>query len=93
MTLKFKEDRPFADPEAAALELLRIYRKFIEEGQYGEPFTQVGVTNAEFIYRRGGSVQEYGAGRDYGIAQEWFEIFAGGTRVRILPAGAALGAI
>jgi len=91
---KFKEDRPFAKPEAAALELLRIYRKFIDECKYGDPFTQTGITNTEFIYRRGGSVAEYSAGRDYGIAKGWFEIFGGGTRVRILPAGEeALGTI
>ena len=90
---KFMSDRPFAKPEAAARELLKIYRKLIDESPYG-PFCQVGVTNSEFIYRRGGSVAEYGAGRDYGIAQGWIEIYAGGCRVRILPAGEdALGTI
>lgn len=84
---KFASDRPFASPEAAARELLQIYRKFIEENPHGDPFTQTGITNAEFIYRRGGSVAEYAAGRDYGIANQWFELFGGMTRVRILPAG------
>lgn len=87
--MKFVEDRPFAKPDDAARELLRIYRKFINECKYGDPFTQIGITNAEFLYRRGGSVDEYGAGRDFGIAHKWFEIFGGGTRVRILPEGEA----
>lgn len=91
---KFKEDRPFAKPEDAARELLRIYRQFIDNSPHGDPFTQTGITNSEFIYRRGGNVAEYGAGRDFGIANGWFEIFGGGTRVRILPAGEeALGTI
>lgn len=90
---KFAANRPFAKPESAARELLRIYRKFIDESEYG-PFTQAGTTNIEFIYRSGGSVAEYSAGRDYGIARGWFEIFAGGNRVRILPDGeGVLGAI
>lgn len=92
-TTRFKSDRQFADPEAAARELLQIYRKFIDESPYG-PFCQVGVTNIEFIYRRGGSAAEYAAGRDFGIAKGWFEIYAGGNRIRILPAGEdALGTI
>lgn len=82
-TTKFREDRPFASPGAAARELLRIYRNRLKDGA---PHTYTGVTNTEFI-QSGGSVSEYGAGRDYGIAQKWFRIDESGTRVFLLPDG------
>lgn len=81
--MKFKEPRPFADPKAAASELLKIYRGFIAaRPDVGHTYT--GVTNHEFIWGRGGSVEEYSAGRDYGIAQGWFRIDESGTRVFVL---------
>lgn len=83
---KFKSDRPFAAPEAAARELLRIYRAFLAM-RPDIPHTYTGVTNSEFIYKSGGSVEEYTAGRDYGIQRKWFEIGGGGTRVFLLPDG------
>lgn len=80
---KFKEDRPFGNPEAAARELLRIYRMMLKDGA---PHTYTGVTNTDFI-RGDGSATEYAAGRDFGVAQKWFRIDESGTRVFLLPAG------
>ena len=79
---KFKSDRSFAEPEAAARELLRIYRMKLADGA---PHTYTGVTNSEFIYQSGGSVAEYGAGRDFGFQQKWFRFDVSGTRVYLLP--------
>ena len=55
----FVEDGPFAKPEAAARELLRIYRDRLKDGA---PYTMTGVTNTEFIYTSGGSPANYRAG-------------------------------
>lgn len=94
MTIKYKEDRPFAKPEDAARELLRLYRKNIEDSPHGDTHAYVGVTNSAFLYQSMGSLTEYVAGRDFGIANKWFEIWGGGTRVNILPAGEeALGTV
>ncbi|MBB5051104.1 hypothetical protein HNQ36_001058 [Afipia massiliensis] len=81
---KFKENRPYSNPEAAARELLRIYRAVLKDGG---THTYTGITNREFIYDAGGSVEEYAAGRDFGIAQKWFRIDESGTRVFLLPDG------
>lgn len=83
---QFKSDSPFASPEAAARELLRIYRDFIA-AKPDIPHTYTGITNSAFIYQSGGSVAEYGAGRDFGIAQKWFRIDESGTQVHLLPDG------
>lgn len=84
--IKFQEARPFSSPEAAARELLRIYREFLR-ARPDVSHTYTGVTNSQFIYQSGGSVAEYGAGLAYGVAQKWFEIAGGGTRVFLLPDG------
>jgi len=80
----FVEDGPFANPEAAARELLRIFRDRLKDGA---PYAMTGVTNTEFIYTSGGSPTNYRAGMDYGLAQKWFAILGGGTRVHLLPDG------
>lgn len=80
----FVEARPFADPEAAARELFRIYRMKLADGA-SHPYT--GVTNSQFTSVSGGSVAEYALGRDFGIAQKWFRIDESGTRVFLLPDG------
>jgi hypothetical protein len=80
---KFVEDRPFAKPEAAAQELLQIYRQFMAR-RPNDGHTYTGVTNREFIVVRGGSVAEYSAGVTYGIEQQWFRIDGGGTRVYVM---------
>jgi hypothetical protein len=84
--MKLTEERPFAKPEAAARKLLEIVLSDdIDVGQY----SYTGVTNTAFT-RAGGSVAEYAAGRDYAIAQGWFEIDRSGSRIILLQAGADL---
>ncbi len=81
---RFKTDRPFANPEAAARELLRIYRNAMKDGA---THTYTGITNREFIYDVGGSVEEYRSGVTFGAARKWFRIDESGTRVFLLPDG------
>jgi hypothetical protein len=77
---EFVEKRPYADPEAAARKLLEIVlAKDIDVGQYA----YTGATNTAFM-EAGGSVAEYTAGRDYAIANRWFEIDRSGTRIVLL---------
>jgi len=81
--MKFTEDRPFAKPEAAARKLLKIVLSDdIDVGQHA----YTGATNT--ASRAGGSIAEYAAGRDYAVAQSWFEIDRSDTRIILLQAGA-----
>jgi hypothetical protein len=75
----FVPDPNYPTPESAARELLRLYREHTADGY---PYAYTGVTNMEFL-RGGGTVSEYRAGIDYGIAQGWFSIEAG-SRVTVL---------
>lgn len=84
---KFREDRPFEKPEAAARELIRIAKTHVTAKA---PFASTGVTNSDFLYVSRGSVPEYTAGRDFAIAAGWFRIDESGTRIYLLPAGDAL---
>lgn len=84
---KFKEVRPFAKPEAAALELMRIFRAFIAEKNVPTlKHTYAGVTNREFVFIRGASIEEWSLGIDYCKAQGWITMDGGG---RIFPADTA----
>lgn len=75
---RFKDDRPFASPEAAARKLLEIVQA--EVAGSGLPYGYTGTWNSSFT-RAGGSISEYAEGRDYGIPQGWFSIDDSGTRV------------
>jgi hypothetical protein len=60
---KFKQERPFADPRAAARKLMEIARSLpVDEGRMC-----VGKWN-DLFRAAGGSVDEYAAGRDHAIA-------------------------
>jgi hypothetical protein len=84
--MKFREDRPFANPEDAACKLLAIVLAGdIDVGQYA----YTGATNTAFL-QAGGSGAEYIAGRDFAIAQGWLEIDRSGTRIVLLRAGAEI---
>ncbi|MEA2772035.1 MAG: hypothetical protein QOD93_4997 [Acetobacteraceae bacterium] len=82
--MKFRDDRPFAKPEAAARKLLEIVlSKDIDVGQHA----YTGATNTAFL-QAGGDVAEYLGGREFAIAQGWFEIDRSGTRIILLQPGA-----
>ncbi len=67
--MKFVSDRPFANPDAAARQLLDIVRTSIAESGLAWGYT--GATNTAFT-RAGGSVPEYSAGIAYAAAKQWF---------------------
>lgn len=73
----FVPDPKYPTPESAARELLRLYRE-----PPTVPYAYTGVTNTQFT-RGGGTIAEYRAGIEYGIAQGWFSIEAG-SRVTVL---------
>lgn len=75
----FIPDAKYPTPEAAARELLRIFREHTKDGY---PYAYTGASNMEFL-RGGGSVDEYRAGIDYGVQQGWFSVEAG-SRVSVL---------
>lgn len=84
--MRYVNERPFADPETAARKLLEIVMaQDIDVGQQA----YVGATNTAFL-QAGGNVAEYVAGRDFAIAQRWFEIDPSGSRIILLQAGADL---
>jgi len=73
---KFVEDSPYAKPEAGAKFLMDLVAK--HRAPQGA-FANVGVVNREFL-STGGSVAEYGAARDYAIAQGWIVMHESGCR-------------
>jgi hypothetical protein len=76
---KSKQDRPFATPEAAAKEMLRIFRTFIAaKNDPTVKHTYAGITNHEFVWVSGGSVEEWSLGVEFGRSQGWFTIDGGG---------------
>lgn len=70
----FVPEPKYPTPESAARELLRLFRERTADGY---PYAYAGVTNAQFT-REGGTVAEYKAGVEYGIAQGWFSMDGGG---------------
>ena len=83
--MKFKDERPYAEPEIAARKLLDLVRASIAES--GQPHAYTGSVNSAFL-KDGGSVDEYIAGRKYATDRKWFEIDRSGTRIMLLPDGA-----
>lgn len=83
--IPFKSDDPFANPEAAARELIRLCK--LEMETTGQPHAYTGTVNNAFKSEGRSTVASYGAGRDYAIAKGWLEIDISGTRIIITPAG------
>ncbi|WMT73427.1 hypothetical protein [Bradyrhizobium sp. Ash2021] len=82
--MKFVQDRPFANPEAAARKLLAlVLQQDIDVGQ----FTNIGTMNRAFL-DTGGSELEYVAGCACAIESQWFKIDPSGFRIILLDAGA-----
>ena len=82
--MKFVQDRPFANPEAAARKLVElVVQQDIDVGQ----FTSTGKINRAFL-DAGGSELEYVAGCDCAIDSQWFKIDPSGSRIILLGAGA-----
>jgi len=82
--MKFKEDRPFADPEAAVARLLEIANG-IEADHAGR--IAIGAINHAFL-SAGGNVGEYGAAMHRAVAEGWLEVHPSGAYAKLTQKGA-----
>jgi hypothetical protein len=81
---KFATERPYADPEAAARQLIQLAAS-IEPVQDGR--IHIEKINAPFLFTLGGKGSEFGAGIRYAIEKGWLELHESGTYVRLLTPG------
>jgi hypothetical protein len=83
--MKFINQRPYADPTVAARKLLEIANA-TEAVQDGRIFIE--TINGQFLFKEGGTPQEYRAGLDYAIAKGLLWKHESGTYVKFTQAGA-----
>ncbi|UPK31241.1 hypothetical protein [Bradyrhizobium sp. 195] len=84
--MKHAAPRPYADPEAAARQLVQLAASM-------EPVDgriHIEKINAPFLFSLMGSASEYGAGIKYAVQQGWLELHESGTYVRLLSSGKSL---
>ncbi|MET4374910.1 hypothetical protein ACVW1A_007120 [Bradyrhizobium sp. LB1.3] len=79
--IKFAEQRPFANPEAAARQLVQL-ASGIEAVQDGR--IHIEKINYPFLYTLKGSGAEFGAGIRCAVEKGWLELHESGTYVRLL---------
>lgn len=77
---KFKEDRSGLSPAEAAKRLVELIQA--EMRARDNPHAYTGTLNSAF-QRSGGTIAEYGAGRDYGIEAGLFTVDDSGSRVKL----------
>lgn len=83
---KFASERPYADAEAAARQLVQLAAS-VEPVQDGR--VHIEKINSSFMFTMGGSGSEFGAGIRYAIEKGWIEMHESGTYMRLLKTGAA----
>jgi hypothetical protein len=85
--VKFANDRPFADPEAAARKLLEIANAFptVHDGRI-----YIEKINGPMLYEFRATPAEYRAGLTLAIERGWLIIHESGTYVKFTQAGAEL---
>ena len=81
--MKFKEERPFAVPEAAMAKLLEIANG-LEADHAGR--IAIGAINHAFL-SAGGNVNEYGAAMHRAVADGWLESHPSGAYVKFTQKG------
>jgi len=84
--MKFKDDRPFATPEAAEQKLLELANA-MKADHAGR--LSVAVINKHFR-AAGGSYEEYGAAVKAAIAHGWLTMHPSGAYLTFTQAGAEL---
>ncbi len=82
--MKHTEERPYADPEAAARKLVELAAS-AEAVQDGRIYIE--RINAPFMIELKGSGKEFGAGLRYAIERGWFSKHESGTYVKLMPPG------
>ncbi|MGY4465589.1 hypothetical protein ACVWWK_001271 [Bradyrhizobium sp. LB9.1b] len=79
--MKHVTERPFANPEAAARQLLQL-ASGIEAVQDGR--IHIEKINYPFLYTLKASGTEFGAGLRWAVEKGWLELHESGTYVRLL---------
>ncbi|TCU73348.1 hypothetical protein EDE08_104640 [Bradyrhizobium sp. R2.2-H] len=82
--MKHAEPRPYADPEAAARQLVKLAAG-IEPVQDGH--IHIEKINAPFLFTLKGRGTEFIAGLRYAVEKGWLELHESGTLVRLLQPG------
>ena len=82
--MKHSQERPYADPEAAARKLVELAAS-VEPVQDGRIYIE--RINAPFLFKLGGKGSEFGAGIKHAVENGWLEIQESGTYVRLMSAG------
>ena len=85
--MKLTADRPYADPETAALKIVEI-AKATEPGQEGRIYIE--LINGPFLFREKGTPEEYKAGLDLAVERGWLVLHESGTFVKFAEGGAEL---
>jgi hypothetical protein len=78
--VKHVTERPFANPEAAARQLVQLASGIgaVQDGR---------IINYPFLYTLKGSGAEFGAGIKSAVERGWFDLHESGTYVRLLTPG------
>ena len=85
--MKHADERPYANPEAAARKLVEIATS-VEAVQDGRIYIE--RINAPFLFKLKGSGSEFGAGLKHAIERGWLQLHESGTYVRLLSSGDGL---
>ena len=78
--MKHVEQRPYAEPEAAARKLIELAATIppVQDGRI-----HIEKLNAPFLYQLKASGPEFGAGIKYAVEKGWLELHESGTYVRL----------
>jgi hypothetical protein len=85
--MKYREERPYADPEVAARKLVEIANG-VEAVQDGR--IHIEKINGPMLYQFKATPAEYKAGLDRAISNGWLVLHESGTYVKFTQAGADL---
>ncbi|OSJ18204.1 hypothetical protein BST63_06080 [Bradyrhizobium canariense] len=82
--MKHVTERPFADPEVAARQLVQLASgtKAVQDGRI-----HIEKINYPFLYTLKASGAEFGAGIRCAVEKGWLELHESGTYVRLLKPG------
>ena len=78
---KLASERPYADPEAAARQLVQLAAG-IEPAQDGRIYIE--KLSAPFLFTLKGSGSEFRAGLRYAVKKGWLDLHESGTHVKLL---------
>jgi hypothetical protein len=85
--MKFINQRPYADPDVAARKLLEIANatQAVQDGRI-----YIEKINGQFLFKEGGTPEEYRAGLQFAIDRGWLWKHESGTYVKFTSAGAEM---